>query len=85
MLKQMTAAEIVDLHFRRSYRRGLDEYEISDTTGYWRMRLPCTRCPGAREHRHTATFFDSVTRDQVFGRFLSPYQTWREMGGTVAL
>jgi hypothetical protein len=75
------AADRVDQYLRFHYRRGLDEYEIIETPGYWRMRVPCTRCPGAREHRHTAAFFDSVTRDRVSGRFLSPYRTWLELGG----
>jgi hypothetical protein len=75
----MSAAERVNLHFQRSYRRGLDDYEVSDSPGYWRMRDPCTRCPGSREHRHTATYHDSVTRDPATGRWLSPYRTWREL------
>lgn len=79
----MTAAERVDRHFRLIYRRSLDEYEISDIPGYWRLREPCTRCaPPAREHRHTASYYDD-SKDPASGQFVSPYQTWRELRQSV--
>jgi len=86
-----TAAERVDRSFRRRYGRGLSEYDIADTPGYWRRKRPCGglgQCRSTAAHSgwgwegpilHSASYFDDDTRDPATGRFRSPYRTWREL------
>lgn len=86
----LTAAERVDVHFRTHYGRGLDEYELTDTPGYWRRLEPCGgrgKCTSVEYHasmfcekpvRHTGSYYDGG-RDPVTGRWLSPYRTWQEL------
>ncbi len=83
------AATRVDRHFRLYHRRGLEEYEISDTPGFWTRKEPCAGrgacsapihgffgCEGPI--RHTAQYLDP-TRDRASGRITSPCRTWREL------
>lgn len=89
--REATAAQRVDAHFRLYYRRPLDEYEITDTPGYWQRKEPCGgrgNCSSVEAHmswgwengfRHTATYYDPQTRDPATGRWLSPHRTWREL------
>lgn len=65
----------------------INDLEISDTPGYWRLKKPCLGYPQCRHpiHRclfeegptyHTISYFDTK-RDET-GRYISPYATWNK-------
>lgn len=64
-----------------------DDYEPTETPGYWRSKTPCGGLAGGcREPLHTFLFNEGPThhtrafRDprREDGRFASPYRTWRQ-------
>jgi len=78
-------------NYLKLYHRNItiDDLEITDTKGYWRIKKPCGGLKGGCRNQihttlfnegpiqHTISYFDN-TRDSN-GRFTSPYKTWNAL------
>lgn len=62
----------------------LDEIEITDTKGYWRIKKLCGidchhpihLCLGCRDRMHHTVYFTQHHRNDK-GQFRSPYRVWK--------
>lgn len=71
-------------HLRLYHSLSLNDVEITDTKGYWRIKKLCGinchhpihLCLGCRDRMHHTIYFTQHHRNDK-GQFRSPYRVWK--------
>jgi len=84
-----TAKKYLNSHLKTNHNITIDDVEITESSGYWRSKKPCTETCHAPIHSfmgcsdrtcHTYLFTERGARDEA-GRFVSPYRVWNTLKG----